>query len=104
MFAVIRTGGKQYKVSKSDRIRVEKLDIEAGKTVEIDDVLLVNDGKSSKIGEPTVKGAKVTAKVVEHVRGPKIVILKKKARTNDRKKAGHRQDLTVIEIEDIKAA
>jgi len=100
MFAVIRTGGKQYKVQKDDKIEVEKLETEAGKTVELDEVLFV-DGK---IGEPLVKGAKVTATVLEQTRGPKITIFKKKRRQNYRRKKGHRQQLTLLQITDIKAA
>lgn len=104
MFAVIRTGGKQYKVSKNDTLRVEKLDAQAGKTVTLTDVLLVNDGASSKLGAPLVAGAQVTAEIVEHVRADKIIVFKKKRRQNYRRKNGHRQDLTVIRITDIKAA
>lgn len=104
MFAVIRTGGKQYKVSKNSRIKVEKLEAEAGSTLDISDVLLVNDGKDTKIGAPVVDGAKVVAKVVDHIRDAKVVIFKKKRRQNYRRKAGHRQNLTVLEITDIKAA
>jgi large subunit ribosomal protein L21 len=104
MFAVIRTGGKQYKVTKSSKIKVEKLDAKEGENLDISDVLLVNDGKDTKIGEPVLEGAKVVAKVVEHVRDPKIVIFKKKRRQNYRRKHGHRQEHTVLEITDIKAA
>jgi large subunit ribosomal protein L21 len=104
MFAVIRTGGKQYKVSKDDTLRVEKLAVEAGKTLTIGDVLLVNDGTSSTVGVPLVSGASVTAQVVEHIRADKIIVFKKKRRQNYRRKNGHRQDLTVIRITDIKAA
>lgn len=100
MFAIVRTGGKQYRVQKDDKIEVEKLDAEAGKTVELDEVLFV-DGK---IGEPLVKGASVKAKVVEQTRGEKITIFKKKRRQNYRRKKGHRQNLTVLQITDIKAA
>lgn len=100
MFAVIRTGGKQYRVQKDDKIEVEKLDVEAGKSVDLDEVLFV-DGKS---GAPLVKGAKVTAKVLEQKRGPKITVFKKKRRQNYRRKAGHRQNLTLLQITDIKAA
>ncbi|MEM6781898.1 MAG: 50S ribosomal protein L21 [Pseudomonadota bacterium] len=104
MFAVIRTGGKQYKVEKNDKIHVEKLEDKEGASVTIDDVLMLSDGKSPKVGSPTVSGAKVVAKVVEHVRSPKIVVFKKKRRHNYRRKAGHRQNMTVLEITDIKAA
>ncbi len=100
MFAVIRTGGKQYKVQKDDKIEVMKLDSEAGKTIELDEVLFM-DGK---IGAPLLKGAKVIATVLEQKRGPKITVFKKKRRQNYRRKAGHRQDLTLIQITDIKAA
>ena len=100
MFAVVRTGGKQYKVAAKDRLEVAKMDVEAGKSVDLE-VLMTSDGKDAKIGE---KSAKVTAKVIEHTRGDKIVVFKKKRRQNYRRTAGHRQDLTVIEITDIKAA
>jgi large subunit ribosomal protein L21 len=93
MFAVIRTGGKQYKVAKSDKIKVEKLEAKSGDSVDVD-VLYAEGGKK----------ATVKAKVLEHVRGPKVTIFKKKRRHNYRRKRGHRQDLTVIEITDIKAA
>ncbi len=104
MFAVIRTGGKQYKVQKDDKIKVEKLDIKDGETVNIDDVLFVSDGKTTKVGDPVVKGAKVSATVLEQTRGPKITVFKKKRRQNYRRKKGHRQDLTVLHITEIKAA
>jgi len=104
MFAVIRTGGKQYKVEKNSQIQVEKLDVKEGESVTLDDVLMTSDGKASKVGTPTVSGAKVTAKVIEHIRDAKIVVFKKKRRQNYRRKAGHRQNLTVLEITDIKAA
>ena len=100
MFAVVRTGGKQYKVEKGDKIQVEKLEAKAGDKVNLDEVLLV-DGK---IGAPLVAGASVVAKVVNQIRGPKITVFKKKRRQNYRRKKGHRQDLTLIEITDIKAA
>ena len=104
MFAVVKTGGKQYKVQKSDKILIEKLDGKEGDKVTLDEVLMLIDGKNSKIGEPLVKGAKVEAKVVAQTRGPKITVFKKKRRQNYRRKKGHRQDLTMIEITNIKAA
>ncbi len=104
MFAIIRTGGKQYKVSKDDQITVEKIDAEAGKKIEIEDVLMVSDGKKTTIGTPAVKGAKVVAEIVEQTRGDKIIVFKKKRRQNYRRKKGHRQNLTVLKIKDIKAA
>lgn len=103
MFAVIRTGGKQYRVEKNSKLKIEKIDTKEGASVDLD-VLMVSDGKTAKIGEPALAGAKVTAKVVEHVRNDKIVIFKKKRRQNYRRKNGHRQEQTVIEITDIKAA
>lgn len=104
MYAVIKTGGKQYKVQKDDVIRVEKLDAEAGKSITLDQVLMLNDGKKSTIGAPVVAGAKVTAEVLEQTRGEKVIVFKKKRRQNYRRKKGHRQDLTVLKIKDIKAA
>lgn len=100
MFAVIRTGGKQYKVSKDDVFKVEKLDAKAGDKIELDEVLFV-DGK---IGAPLVKGAKVMAEVLEQARADKIVIFKKKRRQNYRRKKGYRQHQTVLKVTDIKAA
>lgn len=93
MFAIIRTGGKQYKVAKDDKIKIEKLDAKEGASVDCD-VLYAEGGKK----------AKVTAKILEHVRAPKVIIFKKKRRQNYRRKRGHRQELTVIQITDIKAA
>ncbi len=100
MFAVVRTGGKQYKVSKNDKLEVAKMDVEAGKSVDLE-VIMTSDGKSADMAK---KGAKVSAKVIEHTRDDKIVVFKKKRRQNYRRTKGHRQDLTVIEITDIKAA
>ena len=100
MFAVIRTGGKQYRVQKDDKIEIEKLDVKEGDKVDFDEVLFV-DGK---IGEPVVKGAKVAAKVIAQTRAPKITIYKKKRRQNYRRKKGHRQPQTLVQITDIKAA
>jgi large subunit ribosomal protein L21 len=100
MFAVVRTGGKQYKVSKNDKLEVAKMDVEAGKSVDLE-VIMTSDGKSADMAK---KGAKVSAKVIEHTRDDKIVVFKKKRRQNYRRTKGHRQDMTVIEITDIKAA
>lgn len=99
MFAVIQTGGKQYKVAKDDVIRVEKLAGEAGADVVLDQVLMVGE----KIGAPLVAGAKVTATVVAQARGPKLIIFKKRRRQNSRRKNGHRQDITILRITDIAA-
>lgn len=104
MFAIIRTGGKQYRVKKDDKILVEKLEAKQGDNVKIGDVLFLGDGKTNKIGAPLLSGASVTVKVLEQTRGPKIVIFKKKRRQNYRRKRGHRQDLTLVQITDIKAA
>ncbi|PWC41395.1 MULTISPECIES: 50S ribosomal protein L21 [unclassified Azospirillum] len=104
MFAVIRTGGKQYKVASGDVIKVEKLEAEAGASITLDDVLMVSDAGSTTIGTPTVAGASVAAEVVAQDRGPKIIVFKKKRRQNYRRKNGHRQDLTVLRITGINGA
>ena len=101
MYAVIKTGGKQYRVAKDDVIQVERLQAEAGGTVELADVLMIGDGDSTTIGAPLVADAKVVAEVVEQNRGPKILVFKKKRRKHHRKMRGHRQDLTLLRITDI---
>ncbi len=101
MFAVIKTGGKQYKVAPEDVITVEKLQAEAGDTVEITDVLMVGGDGTPSIGAPHVEGATVAAEVVEQTRGDKIMVFKKKRRTTYRRTAGHRQDHTVLRITEI---
>jgi large subunit ribosomal protein L21 len=101
MFAVIKTGGKQYKVAKNDVISVEKLQADPGATIAFDQVLLIGDGKGQKVGAPVVEGASVTATVLEQTRGDKIIVFKKKRRKNYRRTAGHRQYLTVLRIADI---
>ncbi|MGQ0676409.1 MAG: 50S ribosomal protein L21 [Rhodospirillales bacterium] len=98
MFAVIKSGGKQYKVAKDDVIEVEKLAAEAGKQVELKDVLMLSDAGKVEIGTPLVKGASVTAEVVKQARGPKVIVFKKRRRKNYRRKKGHRQDLMVLKI------
>ena len=104
MYAVIKTGGKQYRVAKDDYLRIEKLEAEVGSTIEFDQVLLVGgDGAEPKVGAPLLDGAKVTAEVIEQTRGPKIVIFKKRRRKNYRRRTGHRQYLTVVKIGDIAA-
>ncbi|MCK5284373.1 MAG: 50S ribosomal protein L21 [Alphaproteobacteria bacterium] len=104
MFAVIKTGGKQYKVQKDDKIEVEKLDVDEGAKINLDEVLFIGDDNSSKIGTPLVEGATVKATVITQKRAPKITIFKKKRRQNYRRKKGHRQNLTVLQITEIKAA
>lgn len=101
MYAIIRTGGKQYQVAAGDQLRVEKLAGEVGDTVEIDDVLLVADGDDVKIGQPVVDGAKVSAQIVEQGKDKKIIVFKKKRRKGYKVKKGHRQPYTALEIKDI---
>ena len=103
MFAVIRTGGKQYRVAAGDVIRVEKLAGDAGATLTLDEVLMVSDAGNATVGTPLVAGAAVTAEVVAQTRADKIIIFKKKRRQNYRRKNGHRQDLTVLRITGISA-
>jgi large subunit ribosomal protein L21 len=103
MFAVIKTGGKQYKVSPGDKIKIEKLDVPEGKEIAFDQVLLTVDDKGkTKIGTPLVKGAQVKAKVLRHGKGKKIVVFKYKAKKRYKKKMGHRQPFTEVEILKIK--
>lgn len=101
MFAVIRTGGKQYTVAPNDLLKVERIDAKAGDKVELDVLLLGGEGKDAKVGAPLVAGAKVRAEIVEQVRGPKLTIFKKRRRQNYRRKNGHRQDLTLLKIVEI---
>jgi len=104
MFAVVRTGGKQYRVAQNDRITVEKLDSAQGETVTLGDVLMIaEDGKPPLIGAPALDGAAVFAEVVEQTRGDKILVFKKKRRKNYRRTKGHRQDLTILKITGISA-
>ncbi|MCI0507355.1 MAG: 50S ribosomal protein L21 [Gammaproteobacteria bacterium] len=103
MYAVIKTGGKQYRVTKGDKLKVEKLPVEAGSSVEINDVLMVGDGDQVTVGSPLIDGGKVTATVVAHGRGDKIEIIKFKRRKHHQKRTGHRQDYTEIEITNISA-
>ena len=102
-YAVIQTGGKQYRVEKDTVLSVELLGVDAGETVEFDQVLAVSDGSELTIGTPVVDNAKVTATVVENYRGEKVVAFKKKRRKGYRKKKGHRQGLTKLKIETISA-
>ncbi|ACZ41409.1 ribosomal protein L21 [Thermobaculum terrenum ATCC BAA-798] len=103
MYAVIRTGGKQYKVAVGDQLSVEKLPAEAGQAVQFDDVLLVADGENVKVGTPTVEGALVKATVLDQERGPKIRIFKFKAKKRYRRRAGHKQNYTRVKIDEIVA-
>jgi len=97
MFAVIKTGGKQYKVAKDDILAVEKLSADEGKAVTFDEVLLVGD----KVGSPTVEGASVTAKVLKQFKDDKVIVFQKQRRQNHRRKNGHRQTLTLVQITKI---
>jgi large subunit ribosomal protein L21 len=101
MFAVIKTGGKQYRVAAEDVITIEKLPAEAGATVTFEEVLMVGDGDKATVGTPLVAGASVAGEVVEQTRGDKIRIFKKKRRKHYQRTAGHRQHLTVVKITDI---
>jgi large subunit ribosomal protein L21 len=103
MFAVIHTGGKQYTVAKNDVIAVEKLDGEPGATIELGEVLLIGDGADVSAGTPLLAGASVSATLVEHRRADKIIVFKKKRRQNYRRKNGHRQHQTVLQITEIRA-
>ena len=104
MFAVIRTGGKQYKVAPDDVIAVEKLAGEPGATIELGEVLMVGDGAEVSTGAPLIAGASVSAELVEHRRADKIIVFKKKRRHNYRRKKGHRQHQTVLHITEIRSA
>jgi large subunit ribosomal protein L21 len=104
MYAVIKTGGKQYKVANGDVILVEKLDSEAGATITLAEVLMIGDGANITVGAPTVAGASVAAEVVDQVKADKVIIFKKNRRHNYRRKRGHRQKLTALKITGIKAA
>ncbi|MBO9481385.1 MULTISPECIES: 50S ribosomal protein L21 [Gammaproteobacteria] len=101
MYAVIRTGGKQYRVTEGEILKVEKLSNAAGESLEINDVLMIANGEELKVGAPVVEGAKVTAEVVSHGRGPKIKIIKFKRRKHHRKQMGHRQWFTELKITGI---
>ena len=101
MYAVIKTGGKQYKVAKDDKLEVEKIAGEPGASVTLDSVLLLGDGADTTAGTPLVEGASVTAEVVEQKRTKKIIVFKKQRRKNYRRKHGHRQEVTLLKITDI---
>jgi len=103
MYAVIKTGGKQYRVAKDDVLTVEKLDGAAGDKIAFGEVLAVGEGESLTFGEPLVKGASVEAEIVEQGRGKKIIIFKKRRRQNYRRKNGHRQHETLVKITGITA-
>ena len=101
MYALVKTGGKQYRVSKDDTILVERIVAEEGAEVILNDIVMIGDGDKVTIGMPRVDGAAVSATVLRQTRGPKIVIFRRKRRKNHRRTQGHRQDLTLLKINDI---
>ena len=103
MYAVLETGAKQYRVAAGDTVEVERLEVEAGQPVTFDRVLLLNNEGKVSVGTPTVPQATVVGDVVEHIRGPKVVAFKLKRRKGYRRTVGHRQELTVVKIKEIKA-
>ena len=101
MYAVVKTGGKQYRVSKDDTILVEKLEAQEGETITLSEVIMLGDGDKITIGKPQVADAAVEAKVVSQTRGPKIIIFRRKRRKNHRRTQGHKQDVTLWKVTDI---
>ncbi len=101
MYAVVKTGGKQYRVAAGDTVEIERLPGAAGDIVTLDEVLMLGDGANVTIGAPRVAGASVAAEILEQARGPKIIVFKKRRRQNSRRKKGHRQDLTILRISEI---
>ncbi len=104
MYAVIKTGGKQYRVAQNDLLTIERLTGEPGASIEFADVLMVGNGDQVKVGAPFVSGAKVTAELVDQARGPKVIAFKKRRRKNSRRKKGHRQHLSLVRITGISGA
>jgi len=102
MFAIIKTGGKQYKVAKGESLDIERVEGKEGSSIKFGEVLLINDNKSTKIGAPFIKGATVSGKITAHKRGEKIKVFKMKAKKRYKRTQGHRQELTSVEITDIK--
>ena len=103
MYAVVKTGGKQYRVAKDDTIMVESIKAEDGETILLSDVMMLDNDGSVTIGTPRVEGAVVSAEVVKQARGPKILVFRRKRRKNHRRLRGHRQDLTLLKILDVSA-
>lgn len=103
MYAIVRTGGKQYQVACGDQVRVEKLEGNVGDTVALEDVLMIVNGDEVTIGQPVVENARVTAKIAEQGRAKKVIIFKKKRRKGYKLKKGHRQSFTALKIEEISA-
>ena len=100
-FAVINTGGKQYKVSANDKLRIEKLPQEEGKSIEFKEVLLINNNQDMELGSPLIEGAKVEGKIVKQTKNKTVLIFKKRRRHNSRRKNGHRQKMSVVQITKI---
>jgi large subunit ribosomal protein L21 len=103
MYAIIKTGGKQYRVSEGQTLSIEKIDLEQGNEIHFDEVLLVANGENIQVGSPTLQNAKVTAQIVDHGRADKIKIIKFRRRKHHMKHMGHRQDFTKVKIVSIKA-
>lgn len=101
MYAVVKTGGKQYRVSRNDLVTIERLEGEAGDVITLDSVLMIGEGAKIEVGKPFIAGAAVAGEIVEQGRGPKIIIFKKRRRQNYRRKNGHRQLLTTLRVTDI---
>ena len=101
MFAILKTGGKQYKVAKEEKLLIEKIDGNIGDEVVFNDIIMINDNGKYEIGSPLVKDAAVVAEVIKQTRGPKITIIYKRRRKNSRRKQGHKQDLTLVKIKEI---
>jgi len=101
MYAVFRTGGKQFRAEPGKKIRIPSLDVEPGESITFDDVLLASDGTEVQVGAPTVDGAKVKAEILRHGRDRKIIVFKRKRRKNYRRKQGHRQGFTEVRVEEM---
>ena len=101
MFAIVKTGGKQYRVAAGDQVTVERIAGEVGSSIALSEVLAIGDEAGSTIGSPIVANASVNARIVQQPRGTKVIVFKKKRRKNYRRKNGHRQELTVLKIEGI---
>jgi large subunit ribosomal protein L21 len=102
MFAIVKTGGKQYRVAPGEQVTVERIEGEVGAEVSLAEVLAISGTNAARVGTPTVEGASVVAKIVGQPRGTKVIVFKKKRRKNYRRKRGHRQELTVLKIEEIR--